>query len=213
MKDVYESRRRPKHQMDGRRFGRLTVVALIPSKKSPYSYLCKCDCGEPSAVLGTLLRDGKTKSCGCLNAELIRARARTHGLSKTAAYAIWSGMISRCTNQNLKKYDRYGGRGIKLCKRWEKFENFFADMGDRPAGMWLDRINNDGDYEPGNCRWATRKQQARNKSTTRYLTAKGETKSLSTWAEEMKLKPSTIARRIQLGWPVERAIFATIGGK
>lgn len=132
---------------------------------------------------------------------------KNHGLSKSREYRIWHGMLSRCTRANVLHYNRYGGRGIRVCERWKSFENFLADMGKRPSPSHsLDRIDNDGDYCPENCRWATKTEQSRNTSANRLITFAGDTKTLTEWAETLGLKASTLyARLVTLGWPLEKA--------
>ena len=151
----------------GNRYGTLTVVSYVarPEMKSSASrsaWLCKCDCGAERVIQGGALRTGRGHSCfECANI------SRQHGLSKSATYGSWVAMKTRCLNPNGHRYADYGGRGIKVCERWMKFEAFLADMGERPTGTTLDRINNDGDYEPTNCRWATDAEQRANKRPRR----------------------------------------------
>ena len=138
------------------KFGRLTVVGKAIKRKRRQRFRCLCDCGRRKVVRKGNLTNGSTKSCGCLN-------KTQNGLSDTKEYNIWNGMIRRCYNIKYKYYKDYGGRGIKICKRWRRsFKNFYKDMGKRPPGKSLDRRDNDGNYEPGNCRWATPTEQARN---------------------------------------------------
>jgi hypothetical protein len=151
--------------LTGKRFGRL--VAIRPAARDinkRLRWLCECDCGNETICLSNALQTGDSTSCGCLREELRSIRNLTHGQGgKTPAYHSWCGMIQRCTNPNSKAFPNYGGRGITVCERWRKFENFYADMGAKPEGLSLDRINNDGNYEATNCRWATRSQQAQNR--------------------------------------------------
>lgn len=125
-------------------------------------------------------------------------------------YACWDAMKRRCYSPNNKEYFRYGARGISVCERWMKFEHFVEDMGERPKGLTLERKNNDGNYEPGNCRWATRAEQSRNTRHTVLLTFKGKTMCMADWAKEFGMLPNTLGGRIRSGWPVERALTEAI---
>jgi len=152
----------------GQRFGRLVVVmeSTYRGNKSGTWWECVCDCGKEIRVLSVGLREGTTKSCGCLFIDTIGKNLKTtttHGRTKTPEYRAWKGMRYRCYNKNASNYNLYGGRGITVCKRWRNnFEAFFYDMDLRPEGYSLDRINNNGNYSPNNCRWATGSVQRRN---------------------------------------------------
>lgn len=137
-------------------------------------------------------------------AEMNKARA-THGASRTAIYGLWLKMIARCTKPENDDYANYGGRGIRVCDRWLSFENFFADMGERPAGKTLDRKDVDGDYEPGNCRWATYREQNQNRRDNRLISFNGETLALQEWARRLGIRHATLQERLSK-WPLDRAL-------
>lgn len=153
----------------GNRYGRLIVLKRAENDRHGNNrWLCRCDCGTLRIVVGYNLRNGNTRSCGCLRREA-GTNSRTHGMTGTRIYKSWDMMIQRCTNPRCKDYYNYGGRGIQVCPRWRySFENFLKDMGDMPEGLILDRINNDGHYELGNCRWATPKEQANNRRKRKF---------------------------------------------
>lgn len=153
----------------GQRFGRLVIVEIIPGQKRAGSpsverrARCQCDCGQTTTSQVRHLRSGESGSCGCLAREMRAAEQTKHGYHQTPTYKSWCSMYNRTSNPRMPEYRYHGARGIKLCERWRKFENFLADMGERPPGKTLDRINNDGHYEPGNCRWATPSEQNLNR--------------------------------------------------
>jgi len=153
----------------GERHGRLIVIERGPSVRYPTqthsTWVCRCDCGNVVTVRQNNLREGTSNSCGCLRRELAAARHTTHGLSESVEYYTWLHMKQRCTNPLATDYEYWGGRGIKVCEEWMcSFEKFLEHVGPRPGdGYSLDRIDNDGDYRPGNVRWATAKQQASNR--------------------------------------------------
>jgi hypothetical protein len=156
----------------GHRFGRLTVIDEAPSLfrygRKFAMWLCKCDCGQSKIIYYSSVAQGLTKSCGCLRSELSGDRGRkqltTHGMTKSREFNSWRNMRDRCYNKHNKDYKNYGGRGITVCEEWNNsFEKFFSDMGKRPIGKTLDRINNNGNYEPLNCKWSTHLDQIRNR--------------------------------------------------
>ena len=150
--------------LTGQRFGRLVVKRRTDNAKyGGARWLCTCDCGENTTCLSGNLRGGKSKSCGCFNKEIAIKTRTTHGMSGTREYVTWRSMKNRCQNPNSTVFDHYGGRGITICKEWvDSFETFYRDMGDKPNGLTLDRIDTNGDYTPSNCRWATQSVQCRN---------------------------------------------------
>lgn len=151
--------------ISGQMFGRLTAIKKEKTDTfGGFIWFCKCSCGNSKKVRSGDLIGGNTKSCGCLKSEATRESNTKHGLCGSPAYVSWAGMIARCTNKKTIGYKNYGGRGISVCAEWSEFSRFHEDMGDPPGdGFSLDRINNDGNYEPGNCRWATKSQQAKNR--------------------------------------------------
>lgn len=149
----------------GDRFGRLVVIAAAWSRESHRRWYCRCDCGTTTITRETHMKQGRITSCGCAKTEFHRRRLLKHGLHGVPEYRVWKTMKSRCTSPGQQSFKYYGARGIGVCDRWrESFETFYADMGPRPGPQYsIDRINNDGHYEPGNCRWATATEQALNK--------------------------------------------------
>ena len=185
-------------QLIGQRFGRLVVIADAGRQGKRSLWHCRCDCGGEKTVVGTKLREGAIKSCGCMCSA---GNNKTHGLSATTEYAVWICMMHRCYNPKRRDYRHYGGRGIRVCARWKKFENFYADMSPRPPGLTLERRNNDKGYNMENCYWADRKTQARNRRNAALVTHDGKTASLAEWAEELGVVYGTLSWRRQQGWP------------
>jgi len=198
--------------MTGQTFNRWTVLERTLPKRGSVAYVCRCTCGVERVVVGTDLRTGHSQSCGCRQRGGDWASRKTHGRTKTTEYTIWQQMRSRCGHPGSTSFHNYGGRGIAVCDRWHKFENFYADMGDRPSkGHSLDRINNDGHYEPSNCRWATRREQGANIRKNRVLALSGVEKPLAAWAADLSMHPMTLATRLdRWGWTVERALTTPV---
>lgn len=189
----------------GRVFARLTAIS--PNGKNKHGqtlWICRCECGVVKSVLGCELRYGKATSCGCGKSGPT-ARRVTHGLTGTPEHIAWDNIIQRCCNPKNKGYRRYGGRGITICDRWRHdFAAFLADMGARPTPKHeIERIDNDKGYSPDNCRWATRKEQTRNRSGNRHITISGITKVLSDWAAEYGICKTTLAARLKRLSPIE----------
>lgn len=193
----------------GQKFGRLKVVGFAgvkihPSGSSHSLWGCVCDCGGSAVCHGTSLISGNSKSCGCLTKEA-RINRATHRKTNTRVHRIWQAMLNRCRNSNTAQYHNYGGRGIKVCDRWTKFENFYADMGEPPEGHSIERNDNDGNYCPENCCWADRNTQARNKSTNRIIEFNGVSKVLKDWAADLGIDQASLRERLDK-WPLEKAL-------
>jgi hypothetical protein len=196
----------------GMRFGYLTAISKVP----PRHWLVRCDCGVEKTVQQAQLHGAARpiKSCGCRRIALLRQAQTTHGCSvkdnslRYKTYIAWQSMLWRCTNKMRRDYKDYGGRGIKVCERWHSFVTFLEDMGLRPAGLTLGRINNDGDYEPGNVRWETLGQQSLNKRSNRFLVFRGQTKTVSEWSQITGIEKSKIRWRLEAGWSTEKALSA-----
>jgi hypothetical protein len=193
-------------------FGRLRVLRVVArNKHNQLMWECECECGVTCLALGFVLRRGEKQSCGCLKREAIASVNLSHGMTRTPIYAIYRSMMQRCYDQNSTAYNRYGARGINVCEKWQTFEGFYEDMGDKPEGMSLERKDNDGDYCPENVVWAGWKAQANNRRSNRILEHRGKSQTLTQWADEINMKPQTLHARIfRYGWPVEKALETTV---
>ncbi len=188
-----------KHNPIGWRFGRLIVTGEAGTIDRARRVAVLCDCGTRKVVRFADLRRGDTSSCGCIG----KPGPVKHGLHGTPGYTTWMGIHRRCRNPGEPGYRNYGGRGIKVCDRWSEFATFIADMGPPPPGTSLDRIDNDGDYEPGNCRWATRAVQNQNKRTNVWIDTPEGRISIADAAARAGLSRVTLAWRVRAGWTGE----------
>lgn len=189
--------------LTGRRFGTLFVLSRSPRQGRTF-WTCKCDCGRSTEVVGHTLRVGKTKSCGCRRGDTGRAMWTTHGLKRsgvapTPEYTCWAHMRRRCSDPKSPDFKNYGGRGIKVCQRWQDFALFLTDMGTRPAGHTIERKNNDADYSPENCVWATRAEQNQNKRNVLHLPAYGEQLTIRQIVSRSGLGYACIYKRFRKG--------------
>lgn len=195
----------------GHRFGSLVYISDVPVEKGRRKGHFLCDCGNEVVLRLNSVQTGNTSSCGCIR----KRNAVTHGKSGSPAYRSWKAMLARCYNPNFSKYQEYGARGITVCERWRhSFENFFADMGDRPPQMTIDRHPNvNGNYEPSNCRWATAKEQSNNLRRNVIIEFDGRSMTLAQWSEETGIDYSCLFYRFQRGsWTAEE-ILTTPSGK
>lgn len=193
--------------LTGQKFGRLTVIKRVENDKHQKTrFLCRCDCGNEKVINGSSLKRGLSKSCGCLNNELLVKRAihdgnYRHGLRKNKLYPIWNMMIQRCINPNNSRYKTYGGRGIQVCEEWQhSFKAFYDYVSKLPhfneTGYSLDRINNDGNYEPSNIKWSNKVEQANKRTSNVYYFFNGEYKTLAQWCREFNAPYKLVHRRI-----------------
>lgn len=198
-----------REDLTGQKFGRLSVAGFYAREGGKRLWSCNCDCGTACVIVPTgKLKEGLKLSCGCLQREVASKRLRTHGQSRTPEHRAWNGMRARCLNPSASGYADYGGRGIVVCERWlTSFEAFFDDMGRKPSARHsLERIDVNGNYEPGNCCWATRKEQARNTRTTKWLSVDGVVASLAEHCEKRGLRYGTVLWRLRAGMSPEMAL-------
>ena len=200
----------------GQKFNRLTVISDPYRTKTNRAVDCLCDCGKKTSAFVSQIFHGTKKSCGCYKAKTSMIQGKrnaTHGHSRggerTPTYLSWSSMRLRCENKNATGYQNYGGRGVKVCTRWlgdEGFLNFLADMGERPKGTSLDRIDNKGDYNPNNCKWSTVEEQLQNRRCAVIIEHNGETKTAAAWAREVGTHRNNILRRLKRGLPIDEVL-------
>lgn len=194
-----------------KKFGRLTVIKEYGKNRHGLSkWLCKCDCGNEVIVWGNHLKAGNTKSCGCLQKEIARKNSTKHGCCKERIYTAWANMKNRCHNEKHPEYKYYGGKGVKVCEEWlHDFQSFhkWAMANGYAENLTIDRIDNNGNYTPSNCRWTTWKEQQNNRSNNALITYKEETKTLAQWAETTGIAYYTLWQRINtLHWNTEEAL-------
>jgi hypothetical protein len=201
----------PKNVMNltGRQFGRLVPVEYLGNHR----WRCECSCGTRATVHRGNLRSGHTQSCGCLHREVARDGRTTHGGTRSPEYAVWSSMIQRCYRQKTKMYPRYGGRGIRVCGRWRNsFAAFIEDMGKRPSPKHqIDRINNDGNYEPANCRWVTLRDQFNNRSSNVHLIVDGSSRTVAEWSRMTGVDDKLMYCRVKRGWADRDVVMTPVG--
>lgn len=193
----------------GRFFGQLSVISRLANDRNGKAmWLCRCTCGVTKPIRGVTMLRGEARSCGCMKAAISAATSTTHGRSGTRVYRIWAAMKTRCGNPNVWHYEQYGARGILVCDRWQSFENFLADMGDPPTEKHtLDRKDNAKGYEPGNCRWASAKEQSANSRKPRVIEFGGCSMNISEWARHLGINQSSLHERLGK-WPIEQALSA-----
>ena len=195
---------KPLNNLEGKVFGSLKVLKLGRSKGNGAWWICQCKCGKQKEIRSSDMVQGKINSCGCEHKERIAKASTTHGMKSTRTYRLWQAMKNRCNRLNQD----YSARGIVYDKRWDYFENFFADMGEAPEGMSLDRVNVDGNYEKSNCQWATKEQQANNTRANVFVEYNGKRQTLAQWAKELNMNYDKLRSRIvRYKWSLERALF------
>lgn len=201
--------------LNGKIFERLTVIGFAGTIKGKSHWYCKCSCGNITMPTASKLRNGSTKSCGCYIKEMRGVFHKTHGKTLSREYNIWGHIKYRCFNKNSPFYHLYGGRGITMCDRWkDSFDNFLEDMGSIPHDKYsIDRIDNNKGYFPENCRWASHKEQARNKNWNMKITFNNETKLLCDWSKTTGINQATLRNRIVRGWPIQEAFSRKIAHK
>lgn len=192
----------PQHLKVGDRYGRFTVLCAAPWNGGQTKSICQCDCGEIRTVYNNSLKRGEHNSCGC--SRIIHGHNDKRGPSIT--YLAWIEMRRRCLDSTRQHFKNYGGRGICVCERWSKFENFLTDMGCCPEGLSLDRINNNQGYFKENCRWASDKVQSNNKRNNRFISFMGKRQTLAQWADEIGISNTGLSCRLSAGWTISDAL-------
>ena len=210
--------------LTNQKFGKLIVIKYFGKAKDGHSiWQCKCECGNIVNVSSNSLKNNNTKSCGCLSLKIKKSRNKEkcnfykHGKTKTRLFNIWHSMKQRCLINTNRNYKLYGGRGIKICNEWLNKENGFINFynwainNGYKDNLTIDRINNNGDYKPNNCRWVSQKQQSNNRRTNHYITYNGETHTIAEWSDITKIKSSTISKRInKYKWSIEKSLTTEV---
>lgn len=195
-------------------FGRLTVIdrgedRILPCGKHKITWNCVCECGNHKNIVGDAIKSGRTMSCGCLSKDMIGKRGLIHGETDTKLYGVWCAMKRRCYNTNVKEYKWYGGRGITVHEEWKNNYSSFSDWAYKNGykeGLTLDRIDNNSDYSPNNCKWVTSAAQANNRRSNHKITYNGETHNITEWASIIGINHKTLFNRIYQGWSLEEAL-------
>lgn len=203
--------RKLRNDLTGQKFGRALVLKRVENKGIRVAYLCRCDCGNEFIALAHHLKGGGTKSCGCLRSDASIKRARKllykHGKCDTNLYKTWSSIKARCLCKTHRAFKNYGGRGITLCIEWANdflvFEKWALANGYK-KGLTIDRIDNNGNYEPSNCRWTTRTVQQNNRRTNRFIEYNGKKRTLSQWSKILNIPETTLFGRLKNNWPLDK---------
>ena len=189
----------------GDKFNKLTAIEFRYKDKKSYQYwLFRCDCGNEKLIRVSNIKSGHIKSCGC--SRIGMKNGIKHGMINTGTYRSWCAMKTRCLNKNDEHYEGYGKRGITVCQEWMKFEKFYLDMGERPQGKSIDRMDNNKGYYKKNCRWSFHKQQCNNRRDNRILTHNGKIQTIAEWARELGIKYHTLYCRLKKGWSIEKSL-------
>jgi hypothetical protein len=195
------------NDLTGAKFNYLTIIKRVDNLNGNIMWLCRCDCGTEKIIRGSHITNHKTLSCGCYKDKNTSIRNTTHGKSNTRIYKSWAHMVARCNNPNDNAYKHYGGRGITVCDEWTTFEGFYKDMGSSYRdGLTIDRINNNGNYEPSNCKWSTYEEQGNNKRNNHIIEYNGISKSIAQWEKELGYPKDLISAILRRKWSVDRAI-------
>lgn len=200
--------------LTGRRFHHLEILGYAGRKQGRLSQMwwVKCECGVVKVAASSNVVSGSIKSCGCKKFHYNSIAHKRHGMTHSREFVTWSSMKARCLNRNDPFFSQYGGRGISICERWvNSFDNFYEDMGQRPAGMSLDRVDVNGNYSKANCKWSTQSEQCRNMRSNRILTLNGVGKCVAEWSKETGIKSSTIFERLRRGLSDEETLTTQVG--